>query len=260
MAMNTQQQPIAPRLAGKTAIVTGATGGIGKEIVRLFVREGARVIAADLSEPGSAAARAVTELGTDVEYRRFDIASEAEVGAFFDSLARDKVRIDVLVNNAGIILGKPLADTSVAEWDRLSAVNGRGTFMMIRGALPLLNPTQGSVVNVSSGAAVRPMKNLAAYGASKAAINALTQAAALELAPIRFNVVCPGVIDTPMPRKFVEKLDADAQAQVFGAFATQRALGRIGQPEEIAAVVLFLASDEASYVTGAEMNVDGGKL
>lgn len=249
-----------PRLQGKTAIVTGASGGIGLEIVRIFCREGAKVIAADLAEADSAAARAVLDIAPDVEYRKLDIASEPQVLSFFDNLARDHARIDILVNNAGIILGKPLRETSVEEWDRLAAVNGRGTFLMMRGVLPLLNDELGSIVNVSSGSAIRPMKNLGAYGASKAAINALTKAAAFELAPVRVNVVCPGVVDTPMPRKSVEGLDDAGKANAFNAFAAARALGRIATPAEIAAVVLFLASDEASYVTGTEFNVDGGKL
>jgi NAD(P)-dependent dehydrogenase (short-subunit alcohol dehydrogenase family) len=257
--MDTSNHPPL-RLAGKTAIVTGACGGIGQQIVRVFAREGATIIASDLADPASDAAKATIAIAPDVTYRQLDISSEQQVAAFFESLAGRVSAVDVLVNNAGIILGKPLRDTSVEEWDRLVAVNGRGTFLMMRGVLACLNKAEGSIVNVSSGAAIRPMKNLAAYGASKAAVNALTKAAALELAPIRVNVVCPGVIDTPLPRKFTERLDDAAKTKVFDDFAVQRALGRIGLPEEIANVVLFLASSEASYVTGAEFNVDGGKL
>lgn len=251
--------PAPPRLAGKTAIVTGAAGGIGLEIVRAFCREGATVIAADLAEPESDAVLALRAAGPAVQYHRLDIASEQEVDSFFRALSGQAVRLDILVNNAGAILGKPLLDTTVAEWDRLAAVNGRGTFLMIRAALPLLDPRTGSVVNISSSAALKPLRNLGAYSASKAAVNALTKAAAQEFAPIRFNVICPGPIDTPMPRKFVERLDAQAQAKVFEELAGARALRRLGRPEEIAAVVLFLASDEASYMTGMELGVDGGK-
>jgi NAD(P)-dependent dehydrogenase (short-subunit alcohol dehydrogenase family) len=256
--MNTQHQAAA-RLAGKIAIVSGATGGIGLEIVRSFCREGARVIAVDLAEPGSDAVQALLAIDRELEYRKLDISSEQEVGSFYDELSRRSLALDILVNNAGIILGKPLLDTTVSEWDRLAAVNGRGTFLMIRGALPLINKAAGSVVNISSGAALRPLRNLGAYSASKAAVNALTKAAAQEFAPIRFNVICPGPIDTPMPRKFVERLDAEGQAKVFDELASVRSLKRLGRPEEIAAVVLFLASDEASYLTGMELNVDGGK-
>lgn len=256
--MNTQYQA-TPRLAGKTAVVSGATGGIGLEIIRAFTREGAKVIAADLAEPNSDAVQALRAISPDVKYHKIDISSEEEVEGFYRELTSESVALDILVNNAGIILGKPLIDTTVAEWDRLAAVNGRGTFLMIRGALPLMDKSAGSVINISSGAALRPLKNLGAYSASKAAVNALTKAAAQEFAPIRFNVICPGPIDTPMPRKFVERLDAKAQAKVFDDLASVRALQRLGRPEEIASVVLFLASDEASYMTGMELGVDGGK-
>jgi len=252
-------RPSPLRLAGKIAIVTGACGGIGTQVVQLFAREGATVLAADLAAPDSEAANAIRAISPHVQYRRLDIASEEDVAAFYKEAGDTLGQVDILVNNAGIILGKPLAETTLAEWDRLHEVNARGTFMMIRGVLPLINRQLGSVVNISSGAALRPLKNLAAYSASKAGINALTKAAAYELAPVRFNVVCPGPIDTPMPRKFVERLDVAGKARAFSELASARALNRLGLPEEIAAVVLFLASDEASYVTGMEFNVDGGK-
>lgn len=255
----TEQFQAKPRLAGKTAVVSGATGGIGIEIVRAFSREGAKIFAADLAEPDSDSVKKLLAIDSKVTYRKVDIASEEDVSGFYDELSRDGVALDILVNNAGIILGKPLGETTVAEWDRLAAVNGRGTFLMIRGALPLIDKHSGSVVNISSGAALKPLKNLGAYSASKAAVNALTKAAAQEFAPIRFNVICPGPVDTPMPRKFVERLDAAGQAKVFDDLASVRALQRLAQPEEIASVVLFLASDEASYMTGMELNVDGGK-
>lgn len=255
----TTQNHSSGRLAGKTAIVSGATGGIGAEIVRAFTREGAKVIAVDLVDAESESALALLAIGPHVAYRQIDISSEPQVTEFYRGLSGRSVGVDILVNNAGIILGKALSETTVAEWDRLAAVNGRGTFLMMRGVLPLINKEAGSVVNISSSAALRPLKNLAAYSASKAAVNALTKAAAQELAPIRFNVICPGPIDTPMPRKFVERLDQAGQAKVFNDLASGRALQRLGQPAEIAAVVLFLASDEASYVTGMEFNVDGGK-
>lgn len=255
----TTQNHSSARLAGKAAIVSGATGGIGAQIVRAFTREGAKVVAVDLAPADSDAARELLAGGPDVEYRQLDISSEQQVADFYSELSARLGRVDVLVNNAGIILGKALSETTVAEWDRLAAVNGRGTFLMMRGVLPLINKETGSVINISSSAALKPLKNLGAYSASKAAVNALTKAAAQELAPIRFNVICPGPIDTPMPRKFVERLDQAGQARVFDELASGRALKRLGRPEEIAAVVLFLASDEASYVTGMEFNVDGGK-
>lgn len=136
--MNTQHQP-SPRLAGKTAIVSGATGGIGLEIIRTFTREGAKVIAVDLADAASDAVQALHAISPEVKYRKLDISLEQEVDSFYRELSKESVALDILVNNAGIILGKPLVETTVAEWDRLAAVNGRGTFLMIRGALPLID-------------------------------------------------------------------------------------------------------------------------
>ena len=229
------------------------------KVVQFFAREGATIVAVDLPEPDSPAAQAIRAISPEVQYQKLDISSEDGVKAFYQYIKQSVGTVDILVNNAGIILGKPLGDTTLEDWDRLHSVNGRGTFMMMRGVLAVINKQSGSVVNISSGAAIRPLVNLGAYSASKAAINALTKAAAYELAPVRFNVICPGPIDTPMPRKAVEKLDQVGRDKVFSDLASVRALKRLGLPEEVASVVLFLASDEASYVTGMEFNIDGGK-
>ncbi len=250
----THQALESGRLAGKTAVVTGAGGAIGQQIVALFVREGATVIAADLAVQASS-----ESADASVEYQQLDIASEESVKRFFGDIARRNLQIDVLVNNAGINLGKPIAETSVEEWDRVAAVNARGTFLMTRGVLPVINPQQGSIVNMSSGAGVKPIASMSAYCASKAAVVAFTKSAALELAPIRVNAVCPGVIDTPMARNLVKDFDEKVRADALEKMVAGRALKRLGTPAEIAAVVLFLASDEASYVTGADLLVDGGK-
>src|SRR5690606_8312672 len=125
----------------------------------------------------SPAAKALSDISPEITYRQLDISSEAGVEAFYEALAGNKIKVDVLVNNAGIILGKPLAETSTDEWKRLHDVNGLGTFMMLRGVLPFIDPTRGSIINVSSSAAIQPLKNLSAYSASKATINALTKAA-----------------------------------------------------------------------------------
>ena len=148
------QHQSSGRLAGKTAIVTGACGGIGTEIVRCFTREGAKVTAVDLVEPDSEAARALLAISPLADYRKLDISAEEEVAKFYRELSSKAAPVDVLVNNAGIILGKALQETTVAEWDRLAAINGRGTFLMMRGVLPLISK-EGSVVNISSSAALR---------------------------------------------------------------------------------------------------------
>lgn len=247
------------RLSGKRAIITGACGGIGLASCRLFRAEGASVIGADIDAPDSPRAKALREECPDLDYRRVDVASEESVGDFAAYVARRWDFVDVLFNNAGTILGKPLVETSVEEWDRLHNVNTRGTFLMMRALVPSMTRPGASIVNMSSGAAAKPQKHMAAYGAAKAGVVMLSKAAALELAPIRVNAILPGVIDTPMPRSFVSRLgDAEREAALAG-LAAGRALGRLGRPEEVAALALFLASEEASFMTGAELVIDGGR-
>jgi len=144
----TDQQPYTGRLAAKTAIVTGASGGIGSQIVNAFIREGATVLALDLAPADSPAAQALQDIDPGVSYQQIDISSEVQVGAFFGALSSKSAVIDILVNNAGMMLGKPMLDTSVEDWDRLMSVNGRGTFLMMRGCLPLMHKESGSIVNV----------------------------------------------------------------------------------------------------------------
>jgi 3alpha(or 20beta)-hydroxysteroid dehydrogenase len=239
------------RLDGKVALVTGGARGQGAAEARLFAAEGARVVISDvLTDEGAALAE---ELGGDALFVRHDVSSEEEWEAAIASTLERFGALHVLVNNAGIAHSATIAQHTVAAYERLVAVNQIGVFLGIRSAIaPMTEAGGGSIVNISSGAGLRATKYLIGYAATKYAVTGMTAAAALELARvgIRVNSIHPGVIDTPM-------LGANP-AETTTAMVRGTPLRRLGAPEEIARVALFLASDESSYMTGAHVPVDGG--
>jgi len=233
------------RLEGKVAVITGAAGGMGRVACRRFVEEGASVIGVDVE-----AADGVLHC---------DVTSSADVAALADEVREQHGGLDVLVNNAGVILGKPLVDTTDEEWARVLDVNLRGAFVTMRELVPLMAGRKGSIVNVSSGLGLVGEAMMSAYCASKGGLVMLTKAAAVELAPdIRVNVLCPGVIDTPMPRGVADSLPPGAGEELLRSWEAQHLAGRLGRPEEVVAAAVFLASDESSFVTGAAVPVDSG--
>ena len=239
------------RLDGKVAIVTGGSRGQGEAEVRLFAAEGAKVIAADvLTEQGEALA---AELGDDVAFVRHDVSDEASWEAVVNTAVERFGRLDVLVNNAGIGHASRIINHSLADYEKVIAVNQIGVFLGIRSVIePMVAAGAGSIINTSSGAGLRATKYMIAYAASKYAVTGMTAAAALELArdKIRVNSIHPGVIDTPMLGD-IRETNADTLVRTTP-------MRRMGTPEEIANVALFLASDESSYMTGAHVVVDGG--
>jgi 3alpha(or 20beta)-hydroxysteroid dehydrogenase len=245
------------RLAGKVALITGSARGQGAAEAALFVREGARVVVTDvLDDLGRATAAA---LGDAARYVHLDVTSETEWQAAIAETERVFGRLDVLVNNAGIgIPPHPLASATDEGHERTMAINLDGVWRGIRAATPAMQRTGGgAIVNISSIDGLVGVAYMASYVASKFAVTGLTKAMALELGRfgIRVNSVHPGVIETPM----LDAAPPDVRARL-DRLMQQQPIARIGRAEEVANVVLFLASDEASYVTGTGIVVDGGHL
>lgn len=243
-----------PRLQDKVAIITGGAAGIGWETVRLFVDEGARVVFTDIDEERGRRAEAELASENAVFYPQ-DVTDESGWERLVAAVVERFGGIDVLFNNAGIYRIAPLADTTVAEWDRLFSVNVTGVFLGLKHVLPVLAAQGGgSVVNASSVAGLVGAPNHAAYGATKGAVRILTKDAAIEYAPhVRVNSIHPAYIRTAMSDYATATTDLSAEE-----LGHMYPLGRLGEPIEVARTVLFLASDESSFITGAEIPVDGG--
>jgi NAD(P)-dependent dehydrogenase (short-subunit alcohol dehydrogenase family) len=229
-------------LTGKTAIVTGGASGIGAATARRLRKAGARVWIADVT--------AANEEGC--HFRHTDVSQPDDIRALCDEVVAESGRLDIYVNNAAIAGGHLLADADAARSERFWRVNQLGVQMGIKEAAARMQ-AGGSIINFSSITAVRGFAQWGEYAATKGAIIALTQTAAVEFGPrgIRVNCICPGIIDTPMAM-------SEAPDMVRKNAAVFALLGRIGQPEELASVVHFLASDDASYITGQTLTVDGG--
>ena len=241
--------PIMFSLKDKIAIVTGGGSGIGLATARRFAAAGAKVIIANRSDSSALAA------SFGGEYLPADVGEESQVKALVAEVVRRHGRVDILVNSAGVIDDMvPITEMSASAMRRHFEVNTMGIWSAIRYTAPHMR--DGSIINVSSVAALLGVATYAAYSASKAAVVSLTQTAAVELADrgIRVNCVCPGSIDTPMLR---QQENADVE---IGFIEKASAAGRIGQPEEVAALIHFLAADDCRYVTGQAIMIDGGLL
>lgn len=234
------------RLDGKTAIVTGGGSGIGAATAQRLRRAGAEVIVADISDVRAQAA------DWGCRYRRTDVAEPADIAALCDEALRGTGRLDIMVNNAAVSSGHLLAEAEAERSARFWRINQLGVQTGIKEAAARMR-TGGAIVNLSSITAVRGFATWGEYAATKGAIIALTQTAAVEYgaAGIRVNCICPGIIDTPMAMNEAPDMVAK-NAAVFSL------LGRIGRPEELAAAIHFLVSDDASYITGQTLLVDGG--
>lgn len=242
------------RLSGKVALITGAARGQGAAEARLFAAEGARVVVADIRDDEGRAVAA--ELGDSARHVRLDVTQEASWQTAIAETLSAFGRLDILVNNAGVFHRKPLAETTVEEMVEVFRINQLGVLLGMKAVFPAMRDAGGgSIVNISSVAGLRGAPNTAAYTASKHGVRGATKVAALEFAPhgIRVNSVHPGLIDTEMVR---EKLTGGFMDGLVKAIPQQR----FGTSEDVARMVLFVASDEAAYSTGCEFVCDGGSL
>lgn len=249
-------------LEGKVAVVTGGGRGIGRATARLFAEEGAAVaVAARTASEGDKTVALIRDSGGEARFIQTDVGQDAQMRHLIEETVRGYGRLDALVNNAGIGgPGKPLEETLESEWDRVIDTNLKGCYLGMRYAIPHLRRSGGgSIVNLSSVLAEHTLPGCTAYTASKAAIIGLTRATALEVGKdgIRVNCIQPGSTDTPM---MWEGLDDAGRAEIEPLVAAAAPLGKVGQPEEIARVALFLVSDAASFMTGASLLADGGLL
>ena len=245
-------------LVGKTVIVTGARSGIGFAATQRFAADGATVIMADVRDASEEAA-GLAGAGHDVRFVATDVSREADVQALVDGVVSSNGGVDVLVNNAGIVLARTVPDTTLDEWDRLLDVNLKGVFLCSRAVIPVMRQRRrGVIVNVASEQGLVGAATNAAYTATKGGIIQLTKSMAIDHGQqgIRINCVAPGPVKTPMFDAFVASVE-DPEAELRG-FLDGTILKRLGRPEEIANVIAFLASDESSYMTGSVVVVDGG--
>ncbi|WP_282605409.1 SDR family NAD(P)-dependent oxidoreductase [Pelagibius sp. Alg239-R121] len=239
------------RLSGKTAFVTGGAGGIGSAICSRFAKEGAQVVAADLTAEEAPSG--------NISSLRYDVTNEEDAKMAFETLLERWGKLDILVNAAGIEIEKTIEETSLEEWNRIFAVNVTGMFLTSKYALPLLRRSAGaSVINFGSYDGFIADPGLTAYCATKGAVHALTRAMACDHGPegIRVNAICPGYVDTPMLQSFFRDAgDIDSLKQ---SVRDVHPIRRYGTPDDVANLVNWLASDEARYATGQLWVIDGG--
>jgi NAD(P)-dependent dehydrogenase (short-subunit alcohol dehydrogenase family) len=250
------------QLYGKTALITGGAGGIGRATALIFASEGAAVGIVDLNqEAGQEVARAISIAGGRAIFERADVTCPADCRRVVERAVHELGGIHILFNNAGIIRRASVVEISEEDWDAVMAVNVKSIFLMCREVIPIMARAQGgSIINTASGWGLAGGPRAVAYCASKGAVVLLTKAMAIDHGrqKIRVNCICPGDTNTAMLRSEARQM-GEAEDR-FLAGSANRPLGRVGKPEEIARAVLYLASDAASFVTGAAVVVDGGGL
>jgi NAD(P)-dependent dehydrogenase (short-subunit alcohol dehydrogenase family) len=253
------------RLANKVALITGAGSGIGRATALLFAQEGAKGVVQDLNgDAAQETVQLIKKAGGAAAAIGGDVTSSADAAVMVKMAVDTYGRLDVLFNNAGIWRGGTILDISEDDWDRTMGVNVKGIYLVSRYAVQqMMRQEGGSIINAASVAALRGSPLGAAYNASKGAVLLLTKCMALDFGRygIRVNCICPGVIDTQMMDQLLTYRslgDDDRKQALLETYEERHAVGRFGQPEEVAKVVLFLASDESSFVSGAAWPVDGG--
>jgi NAD(P)-dependent dehydrogenase (short-subunit alcohol dehydrogenase family) len=249
-------------LEGKVAIVTGAGGGIGEDIARRFAQEGVKVTVADIDECGSErVVDEIREAGGAAQFVRANVAEEADIEQMVDATVEAYGAIHILVNNAGILRFTPIESLTREQWDLVMGVNLTGPAFCCKHVLPYMRRAGGgSIINISSINAVVTAPTFAAYASSKTGLLGLTRSLALELGPenIRVNAILPGYIRTPLFMSDAIRLGEGNPDRFIGQLESHIPLRRIGAPENVAGVALFLASDDSAYVNGSALGVDAG--
>jgi len=252
------------KLKDKVSIITGAASGIGKATALVFAREGAKVMCADVNADGAeSVARQIVDTGGEAESIKVDVSVEADVKNMISQTVARWARLDILYNNAGIGYGMPVTQVPESEWDRLIDINLKGVFLGCKHAIPeMLKNGSGAIVSTASDAGLIGTAMLSPYCASKGGVVLLTKSLAVEWGAmgIRVNCVCPGVIRTPILDPFLQRAQAMGVTpeELWERMARAHPVGRVGEPEEVGQAVAFLASDEASFITGVALPVDGG--
>jgi len=252
------------RLDGKIALITGAGSGIGHEIARLFAAQGATVVVGDVNDEAAATvAVEIEQAGGQAFALHLDVADPVSAEEAVQEIAARRDRLDILVNNAGIGLVGSLTETGPDDFARVMAVNVSGVYNCSHAAVGLMlaqAPKGGAIVNIASIAGQVAVARRFAYGASKGAVISMTQSIAMDYVDqgIRCNCICPGTVETPFVDAYLQKYHAGEVEETRAQLHARQPLGRMGRPDEIAPLALYLASDEAAYVTGAQMVIDGG--
>jgi NAD(P)-dependent dehydrogenase (short-subunit alcohol dehydrogenase family) len=248
------------KLRDKVAIITGSSSGIGKATAILFAKEGAKVVVnySHSKEEADEVVAFIQVYGGEAIAVKADVSNEAEVKQLIAETVKRFGKIDILYNNAGVEMQKPLTEMSEDDWNYVLNINLKGMFLCAKHAIPHMLENGGSIINTASALGLVGSAMLSAYSASKGGVVMLTKSLALEYADkhIRVNCICPGAIDTPMLRRFIDRSPNPKETE--RQLASSHPLGRLGKPEDIAEAALYLASDDSSFVTGHSLVVDGG--
>lgn len=249
------------RLDNKIAVITGAGSGIGKAMALLFARQGALVNVLDLDEKGGQETVAsILESGGQAVFHKTDVSDQTAVKAIMEHIGKQHTRIDILINNAGVAHVGNAENTAEADFDRLMRINVKGVYNCIHTALPFMKAAGGSIVNMASVAATVGIVDRFAYSTTKGAIAAMTLSVAKDFIQhnIRCNSISPGRVHTPFVDGFIAKNYPGKEKEMFEKLAKTQPIGRMGEPDEIATLALYLCSKEASFITGTDYPIDGG--